>query len=201
VYYYSPLAPIVSHTCPIHINIYKQDLIKFLNDIGPLERKVDVGLTSPRLRESLQIQELERRQEEQDKRRIVSDMPLMGVEMDHVTKRTTNFSSIDKVKDTTFGLTAIQLYAMVAQNKTNEEFWEEFEHRDHNNKDMQFQLIDACRKYIELPVLLKDENKEYLGLSTSAAATMNLAALGIQPATGVALAVSQLLEQDKERKA
>jgi hypothetical protein len=30
---------------------------------------------------------------------------------------------------------------------------------------------------------------------------MNLAALGIQPATGVALAVSQLLEQDKERKA
>jgi hypothetical protein len=97
-------------------------LIKFLNDIGPLERKVDVGLTFPRLRESLQIQELERRQEEQDKRRIVSEMPLMGVEMDHVTKRTTNFSSIDKVKDTTFGLTAIQMYVMVAQNKTNEEF-------------------------------------------------------------------------------
>jgi hypothetical protein len=98
-------------------------------------------------------------------------------------------------------LTAIQMYAMVAQNKTNEEFWEEFEHRDHNNKDMQFQLIDACRKYIELPVLLKDENKEYLGLSTSAAATMNLAALGIQPATGVTLVVSHLLEQDNERKA
>ena len=177
-----------------------QDLIKFLNDVGPLERKVDMAFTSPRLRESLQIQELERRRQEQDTRRTVSDMPLMGEGLDHVTKRTTNFSNIAKVEDITFGLTGVQMYEMLAQNKSNEGFWEEFQLRDHHDKDAQFQLIDACRKYLELPVILKDENKEYLGLSASKAATMNLASLGMKPATGVKLVLSHLLDQDNERQ-
>ena len=119
--------------------------------------------------------------------------------MDHVTKRTTNFSNFAKVEDTTFGLTRGQMYEMLARNKSNEQFWEEFQFRDHTDKDAQFKLIDACRKYLELPVVLKDKDQEYLGISASTAATTNLASLGMQPATGVKLVLSHFMDQDKDR--
>lgn len=176
------------------------DLIKFLNDVGPLERKVDKEFTSPRLRESLHQHELERREHEQDSRRKVSEMPLMGVEMDHVTRRTTNFSTAAAKEDEGFGLTGVQMYEMLALNKSNEELWKDSCNGDESEKDAQLELIESCRKYLELPIVMKDKDSEYLGLSESTVETSDMFRLALMPATGVKLVMSQLLDRENERK-
>ena len=175
-------------------------MIKFLNDVGPLERKVDKEFTSPRLRESLHQHELERREHEQDSRRKVSEMPLMGVEMDHVTRRTTNFSTAAAKEDEGFGLTGVQMYEMLALNKSNEELWKDSCNGDESEKDAQLELIESCRKYLELPIVMKDKDSEYLGLSESTVETSDMFRLALMPATGVKLVMSQLLDRENERK-
>lgn len=71
-----------------------EDLIKFLNNAGPLERKVDKSMTSPRVYESLEEEEEQRRQrEEEAKLRSRRDMPMVEGDDTLTTTRTTSFST------------------------------------------------------------------------------------------------------------
>ncbi|KAI2502919.1 hypothetical protein MHU86_11506 [Fragilaria crotonensis] len=154
-------------------------------------------LTSPRLRKSLHaIEKLEQRDMEQDDRRKVTDMPLMGTEMDFVTKRTTNFSTVAIEEDNTFGLTAVEMYSMLAFNKPGIEIWKDFAGGDAADKDRHLELIESCRKYLELPVILKDENKEYIGLAKSLATSADLLQVSLTPAIGVQLVLAELLNRE-----
>lgn len=173
------------------------DLIQFLKDAGPLKRSVNQELTSPRLRKSLHaIEKLEQRDMEQDDRRKITDMPLMGTEMDFVTKRTTNFSTAAIEEDNTFGLTAVEMYSMLAFNKPGIEIWKDFAGGDAADKDRHLELIESCRKYLELPVILKDENKEYIGLAKSLATSADLLQVSLTPAIGVQLVLAELLNRE-----
>ncbi len=174
-----------------------QDLVQFLRDAGPLKRSVNHELTSPRLRKSLHaIGELEQQGKERDDRRKVTDMPLMGTEMDFVTKRTTNFSTVAVEDDTSFGLTAVQMYSMLAFNKSGNELWKDSAGGDDADKDGHLELIESCRKYLELPVILKDENMEYIGLAKSLATTADLLQVSLTPAVGVQLVLSELMNRE-----
>ena len=158
-------------------------------------------LTSPRLRESLHvIEQSERREKEHDDRRLVVDMPLMGSEMDFVTKRTTNFSTLVVERDNTFGLTAVQMYTMLAFNKSGEDFWKDSGNQDEADKDKHLDLLECCRKYLDLPVVLKDENKEYVGLAKSLVTSADLLQVSLRPDPGVKLVLSQLLERENKAK-
>lgn len=179
------------------VGVLKQDLIQFLKDAGPLKRSVNQELTSPRLRKSLHaIEKLEQRDMEQDDRRKVTDMPLMGTEMDFVTKRTTNFSTAAMEEDKTFGMTAVEMYSMLAFNKPGIEIWKNSAGGDAADKDRHLELIESCRKYLELPVILKDENKEYIGLAKSLATSADLLQVALTPAIGVQLVLAELLNRE-----
>lgn len=179
------------------------DLLKFLNDVGPLERKVDKDFTSPRLRQSLhQQEELERREQEDDARRSVREMPIMGEEMDHVTRRTTNFATAaaKDVEEGDFGLTEVQMFEMLALEKSNIQMWAEGGGIDDAEKEAQVRLIESTRKYLDLPVIMKDKDKEFMGMYEDQVKSSDLFRLTLQPATGVKLVLSQLLDRANEEK-
>lgn len=168
--------------------------------MGPLERKVDTEFTSPRLRESLhQQEELEQRNQEDDTRRSVREMPIMGEEMDHVTRRTTNFAT-KGAEESDFGLTEVQMFEMLALEKSNMQMWAEGGGLDDAEKEAQVRLIESTRKYLDLPVIMKDKDKEYMGMYADQVKSSDLFRLTLQPATGVKLVLSQLLDRANEEK-
>lgn len=183
-------------------------MIKFLNDVGPLERKVDQDFTSPRLRESL-LQQSQKQQDadsKDDDKRTIRDMPLMGEEMDHVTARTTNFStsklSVEAEQEQVFGLTEVQLYEMMALQKTNDEMWNEtMSSKDDDEKDLKFEWMNQSRNYLDIPVILKDKDGDYLGVRKQDVNSSDMFRLTLQPAKGVKFVLSQLLDRANEEKA
>lgn len=171
--------------------------------MGPLKRKVDKEFTSPRLRESLrQQEELELRNQEDDTRRSVREMPIMGEEMDHVARRTTNFATAaaEDVEEGDFGLTDVQMFEMLALQKTNSQMWKEGGGIDDAEKEAQVQLIESTRKYLDLPVIMKDKDKEFMGMYEGQVKSSDLFRLTLQPAIGVKLVLSQLLDRSNEEK-
>ena len=132
---------------------------------------------------------------------MVTDMPLMGTEMDYVTKRTTNFSNVVIEHDGTFGLTAVQMYSMLAFNKSGEELWKDAENGDEADKEKQLELIECCRKYLELPVVLKDENNEFIGLTKNMVDSTDLFQVSLKPSPTIKLVLQELLERENRIKA
>lgn len=179
-----------------------EDLLKFLNDVGPLQRKVDKEFTSPRLRDSLQKEELENRTQEEDVRRSVREMPIMGQEMDHVTSRTTNFATApaDSVDEHDFGLTEVQMYELLALEKSNTDMWKKGGGNDDAEKEAQLKLIESARKYLDLPIIMKDKDQDFLGLYDDQMKSSDLFRLALKPATGVKLVLSQLFDRANEEK-
>ena len=182
---------------PIILKIPLKELIKFLNDAGPIQRAVNKELTSPRLRESLEtILESERTVTPKDDERIVRDMPLMGTAMDYVTKRTTNFSRESAVEEEDHtGLTAVQMYALLNPDKYSHEFWMGSAIQDEAAKIAHRKLVESCRMYIEVPAIYKDGN-DFLGVPQSEIANANSL---LEPATGVKLVLSVLLDQQEKK--
>lgn len=179
-----------------------------------MERKVDPEFTSPRLRESLMLHDTNNKNSSaddtsRDAKRTIRDMPLMGEEMDHVTARTTNYSTavqqVVEEQDQEFGLTEVQLYEMLALQRSNEELWKE--NKSNNNDDdddkekQSFQWMNHCRDYLEVPVILRDKDGDYIGARKQDVTTSSLFQLTLKPALGVKLVLSQLLDRDNEEKA
>lgn len=170
--------------------------------MGPLERKVDQDFTSPRLRESLQSQQ----DADTKDKRTIRDMPLMGEEMDHVTARTTNYStskvSVEAEQEDVFGLTEVQLYEMMLLQKTNDDMWNEnINSKDDADKDLKFEWMNQSRNYLDIPVILKDKDGDYLGVRKQDVNSSDMFRLTLQPVKGVKFVLSQLLDRANEEKA
>mmetsp|Transcript_30198 Transcript_30198/g.34409 ORF Transcript_30198/g.34409 Transcript_30198/m.34409 type:complete len:260 (+) Transcript_30198:22-801(+) len=176
-----------------------EDLVKFLNDVGPLERKVDKNYTSPRLRESLQESVLEERNGEKDSGRKVRKMPIHGTKRDHVVNRTTNFSTRnnEEEKEKKTGLSEVEFYVMLTSEKSAKDFLKGLDNKEELRE--QQDLIEMSQKYIEIPTILKDTKEiEYLGVAANQLQESELEQFTLKPATDVKLVLSQLLDRELE---
>lgn len=104
-----------------------EDLVKFLNDAGPLQRKVDKDLTSPKVYESLLEEEEQRKQHlQQQRQRRRRNMPMIGdANVDgeglenpaadgSTVSRTTNFSNVAVRDENIYALGDQDLFQLLA---------------------------------------------------------------------------------------
>jgi hypothetical protein len=145
------------------------DLLQFLKDMPPLERTVDVELTSKRLlKDDAVVAPVEKR----DRQRKIQEMPLMGEEMDFTAKRTTNFgTAVEEVDVEDFGCRDWQLYTMIREKEGSKDvdaFWNDI-HKAQNVSDeirlQQMELLQNAINFIELPIIMKDNSDNtFLGI-------------------------------------
>mmetsp|Transcript_11748 Transcript_11748/g.18226 ORF Transcript_11748/g.18226 Transcript_11748/m.18226 type:complete len:266 (+) Transcript_11748:122-919(+) len=141
------------------------DLIKFLNDVGPLERKVDKDLTSPRLRKKMQA-ELENSND--GEHRTKRDMPIME-DSGFMAQRTTNFSTHEKKteEEDITGASDLDLYDMFLSEESSKEIIEKFiSNKSFANAQQQQKeenLLRNTLNFIGLPVIMKDTDDSYVG--------------------------------------
>eukprot|EP00986_Skeletonema_menzelii_P001977 scaffold545_cov139-Skeletonema_menzelii.AAC.8 len=186
------------------------DLIKFLNDAGPLQRTVDKELTSTKVYEALVSDESIREEHtKQANLRVRRRMPIVSYK-DHddliqrdewrnknkieedddgtMVTRTTNFSTRDRSKDgVEFGLDRMELFQLALKLKKwkvnsaewKEEVENEFQQirrrkilssKGENVKDFgqlkDFALFENSMRFIGVPVLMKDEENDIIGVKS-----------------------------------
>jgi hypothetical protein len=151
------------------------DLLKFIEDVGPLKRSIDEELTSPRLLEEEGREELNKLESTRKTKRERMKMPLMGSDADWTITRNTNFLHRPESQTKDFGTTNIQLYNLLRQKSAHKDMdsivdsfykehmpvgeeWTDQERQDHRRK-----LKDALI-FLELPVLLKDSESNLIGV-------------------------------------
>ena len=98
------------------------DLLKFIQDVGPAKQVVDREQTSPRLLEEENVEELQKLESQRKQsRRGTTRMPLMGEDTEYTTTRSTNFAKSapevvsdeqQRVKDS-FGITNVQMFDLL----------------------------------------------------------------------------------------
>jgi len=160
-----------------------QDLLDFLNDGGPLERKVNKERTSSKVYESLKSeQEQVRKEVEETKLRRRRIMPMVehrsaGQEVEEdgtATSRTTNFSSTNKEEDDQhLRLSDAELFRFLSQLKNNQVTPEEIVTQYYENsegsmlaqdrKAKHIGSIQNMDKYMGVPVLMEDTDKSIIG--------------------------------------
>ena len=145
---------------PIENQEMPQDLIQFLQDMGPVERKVTKG---PRLRKHHQQEEQEelRQLEGRQKR----DMPIME-DTRFMTSRTTNFSRRKEEEDAFARLTGRELYQLLqdGNKETNVESLVQMSNADNEEKKVYTKLLQNTLKYLQIPVIMKDTDDTYVGV-------------------------------------
>jgi len=164
-----------------------EDLISFLNEAGPLERKVDKEFTSPKVYDSLLEEEEQRRQQQQaDNQRRRRIMPMMEREesgregsvdarMDGSTvSRTTNFSTSKKKEETEFTMTDEDLYKLLSDLQsglvTTDQFLLNKQKKVQNlsavadEQEKEYvDLIENMQRFNGIPTLMQDTDKSLVG--------------------------------------
>ena len=156
------------------------DLIKFLNDAGPLKRAVDKDFTSPKVFDSLKKDDdiiLQKEQQERQRRRRV--MPMMSERegtldadedrMDGTTvSRTTNFSTAVRDDDKAeIRLSDEELFKLLSDlqdgNVTPDELVEKtFKDNQVITKEQRMEnikLVENMKEYTAVPTLMQDTDK------------------------------------------
>lgn len=204
------------------------DLLKFLNDAGPLKRQgIDSESTNNNISGSKRLpripgidhQELDRSQEQDfpqphsDPLRVRQVMPLMSDLQDYGTERTTSFSyKKDESDPRDFGIDILDMYRLVQNNDCNQQgldashaaefyqqalkgrdtsFWDEKQREQHKL------LLQQARKYIEAPVILKDEDNSYVGAFVRDVPRLNFLKLKVMPENTVKLVLQDLIDSEE----
>lgn len=159
------------------------DLLKFLNDTGPVTKKVDKDFTSPKVYESLQTEEEQRRQEEQQQRQrrrrvmqmIGDESPKTEALSDGTTvEKTTNFSTaVKEINHTEMRFTDQEMFDLVQNLNAGTVETTRFVKGYLNNKtqpindEQQVQhkidLIESLKIFYAVPVLMQDTDKSIIG--------------------------------------
>jgi len=170
------------------------DLIKFLNDAGPLQRTLDKDRTSSKVYDSLLSNENERQEQaKQANTRVRKKMPIISAVKDTtngddgtMVERSTNFSTTDRTsrildESTRFGVTREDLYNINEKLKgvtnVDSEEWkkiiqDEYESIIAKNVDSSSKSDDLkdlipfenCMRYIGVPVIMKDNEGDIIGV-------------------------------------
>jgi len=173
-----------------------EDLIQFLNDAGPLERKVDKDLTSPRVYDALKEEEKREdlRKDLQRKKRVMpmiendggNDRNVIHDEspMDGTTvSRTTNFSVTPAKKDKSeIRLDDGALFQLLSRLQAGEVSAEKFvkdQFKDDSSSidgdessfiqkrnDENVNIINNITAYTEIPILMQDTDGSLVGASS-----------------------------------
>ena len=163
-----------------------EDLLKFIQDVGPTEKSVDREFTSSRLLKDENVDELNKLESNRTARRERVRMPLMQGEDSFVTEKNTNFSASTVVSSADkhdFGLTHVQLYEFLTQlgdAKGEGKFIDEFHKKivsdseerqtDYSSpkgqelKKTELHLMEQTLKVLEVPTLRTNEDGDILGL-------------------------------------
>ena len=149
-----------------------EDLIKFLQDMGPVQRKNSTG---PRVRKR-QLEEQEHRKP--DEGRQIREMPIMQ-ETTFFTTRTTNFSR-QKEEDDPLGLTGRELYRLL-QDGDAAAVAAQVELANEKEKQEYSDLLHNSIKYLQIPVIMKDTDDTYVGTWPDSVADMKLMKLTVVP--------------------
>lgn len=200
-----------------------EDLIKFLNDAGPLEKKVDKNLTSPKVYESLLDEQEQMRQQQQSRQRRRRMMPMISSEGDAVetdsegkeenetdgtmVSKTTNFSTkkIDEGRPGIF-LEDDEIFRLLSEYQKEKTSAESFiderlsdvEHGSNAMSDEEkreyVELVNNMLQYTGVPILMQDTDKSYVGAWNNKVEDLKLA--GVRPVNvGVELNIQHSVKQ------
>lgn len=167
-----------------------EDLLKFLNTMGPVERKEKKG---PRLRKH-QLEQLE------EEGRQVRDMPIMENVDKFTTSRTTNFSRRQEEEDKFVGVTGRELYRLL-QDCDQEVTVESLVQRSNTNNDekkVYSEILQNTLKYMQIPVIMKDTDDTYVGVWPDKVNDMKKMNLKVVPESEVRILLS--VEDPEEQK-
>jgi hypothetical protein len=161
------------------------DLLKFLNDKGPVTKNVDKALTSPKVYDSLQVEEEQRRQQDQQQnQRRLRRMPIIGdmdtapgedTSLDGTTvEKTTNFSTaVKNTNDAELRLTDREMFDLVSKLQAGAVKPETYvrdklkalnvSEVDPQTKDTNIELIQNVMRYYAIPTLMQDTDKSIVG--------------------------------------
>lgn len=170
-----------------------QDLIQFLQDMGPVERKE----RKPRLRKHQQEQ-----LEQHDEGRQIRDMPIMEDVDKFTTSRTTNFSRRVEEEETFEGLSGREFYKLL-QNDKPEATMQAILNKsnaDEQEKKEYLQLLENSLKYLQIPVIMKDTDGTYVGVAPEREADFEKMMLKVVPESEVRLVLS-IEDPDEKREA
>ncbi len=159
------------------------DLIQFLNDMGPVQRRE----RKPKLRQH-QLEQLDQ------EGRQVRDMPIMEEVDRFTTSRTTNFSRKEEEQGVFAGLTGREFYKFLQGNKAVSEstissILENSTANDDEKKQYS-KLLENSYKYLQIPVIMQDTDGEYIGVAPERVAEMELMKLKVVPESQVRLVLS-----------
>jgi hypothetical protein len=186
------------------------DLLKFIQDVGPTKQSVDKELTTPRLLKEENLGELNKAESTRKPMRERTNMPLMGEDEEHTTMRNTNFRSSSKLQEEKdFGITNMQFYEILTKKDANVEtvgtavdsFYkrlvpEENDWTDQEIEQHRQRLRDAMNA-VELPVLRKDANGNFLGLYPADVPGPEVKAVEPIPSNKVKLVLEDIFDKDQ----
>ena len=169
------------------------DLIKFLNDAGPLERQVDKELTSSKVYEALKDDRAREEQAKEANRRVRKRVPIMSsykelaennsnsdVDDGTTTERTTNFSTREQAPGG-FGVTREEFYRILNgldsvdvdspdwKRRVESEYDQLINFKPEKNKKSFDRLKDRALledslRLIGIPTIMKDADEDYIGV-------------------------------------
>ncbi|KAG7349830.1 hypothetical protein IV203_012427 [Nitzschia inconspicua] len=162
------------------------DLLKFIQDVGPARQTIDRELTTPRLLQKENAEELQKLESSRKPVRQRRKMPLMGQDDRFTTEKNTHFRQGEDdtrtargvvIKD--FGLENLHLYDLLVQresnvSKSNEDIAKAFSEKitekakdqawTDEEKEQQQRWFQQAMKYIEIPTIRLDSDGNMLGL-------------------------------------
>lgn len=169
-----------------------QDLLKFLNDAGPLDKTVDKQMTSPKVYEALLEKDEQRKQQKQQDGRRRRVMPMVenndntkytgGEEMEMkedgtTVSRTTNFSTATREHDdellSKLRLDDLQMFQLLsglqADSFTADQYVEQHFSGSGNGSgsgirmEENLQLVQQMKEHTAVPTLMQDTDKSFVG--------------------------------------
>ena len=181
------------------------DLLKFINDVGPATKMVDEDFTSPRLLKDGQ-NELKKQEATRKSNRERLIMPLMKGDDNFTTTRNTNFSRRQEATVKDFGASNLQLYDLLSrktsgsdvgaivdnfykENMAIESDWTEEEKAAHRV------LLGQAMMSIEIPILLKDADGNFMGVYPDSVPGEEIKAVQRIPETKVKLVLADVADQ------
>lgn len=168
-----------------------EDLIQFLQDMGPVERKE----RTPRLRKH----QLEERQFDEGRQK--REMPIMEDVDKFTTTRTTNFSRRQEEKQDFSGLNGRELHRLLQDDKQEAAIQSIIEKSTAGEEEKKeySKLLQNAIKYLQIPVIMKDTDATYVGIVPENVAYMKTMKLTVVPESEVRLVLS--IEDPNEKEA
>jgi len=194
-----------------------EDLLKFIQDVGPADKSVDREFTTSRLLKEENQDELNKVETVRTARRERIRMPLMQGEDSFTTEKNTNFSSGDAStlastsEQHDFGLTNIQLYDFLSQKGANGEgdFIDDFHEKvasdseerqtDYSSpkgkelKKNELQLMSQALNALEIPTLRMNEDGDILGLHSKDVPGPEMKSITTIPESKIIMVLKDLL--------